>query len=300
MTEGERWTASELDKLRAGGYTPAAWGRFLRASLTRAADTRRRRPGLARQANRWSLFWLLAAGASRARPLRTFLPRVPWRREALWWLSSSAMVRWHLGMVESRAGEQRERLSAADALTLARLWLSPRVARSGWDRRRFRALLAAGCVSDLLDGRLARRRGATRLGRDLDPIADVCFYGSATAAARRAGLVSAAASGIVGLRYVAAVSYVSWSYFGAASRPPAARLGPENAAAALLPTGLTLAAAGRRRAGSGLVAGGSLTVLVLQALSHMGKRQPASAANAVRTARGGLPPRRRDQTVHDT
>ncbi|MDQ6775766.1 MAG: hypothetical protein M3071_05970 [Actinomycetota bacterium] len=41
--------------LPAAAFTPAAVTRFLQESLDRAADTRARRGGLARQARRWSI-----------------------------------------------------------------------------------------------------------------------------------------------------------------------------------------------------------------------------------------------------
>ncbi len=40
MTDGERWTREALAALRADGYAPGAWWRFLGASHGRAAATR--------------------------------------------------------------------------------------------------------------------------------------------------------------------------------------------------------------------------------------------------------------------
>jgi len=41
------------------------------------------------------------------------------------------MLDWHLGMAEGGDGRPRERLSPADAITLARFWLVGRRACSG-------------------------------------------------------------------------------------------------------------------------------------------------------------------------
>ena len=196
MTDGQRWTSEQLNALRAGRFRPRPWTRFLAASFQRAAETRRDRPQLARQAHAWSLAGLagtlvVSAGASRAH-LST--PR-PWRF-ALWWLATCAMLDWHLGMVEGPDGERRERLTAADALTLLRLWLVPLLASQGDRAQRsgpaFAALIASAAASDALDGPLARRAGTTRLGRDLDTLADALVSTVAARSASRAGLATAA------------------------------------------------------------------------------------------------------------
>ena len=94
MTSGERWAADELDGLRAGRFRPGVWARFLRASFARAADTRRARPELARQARIWSTVGLASAlAASKTAPhVRLAAPRAG--RFALWWLAAAAMLYW--------------------------------------------------------------------------------------------------------------------------------------------------------------------------------------------------------------
>ena len=87
----------------------------VRDAFLRARRTRSRRPHLVAQSRAWGLAGLFAAlpfGMGTAGS---------W---TLWW----AIVDWHLGMVETADGRERQ-LSAADALTLARLWAAPIVRR---------------------------------------------------------------------------------------------------------------------------------------------------------------------------
>jgi len=84
-------------------------------------------------------------------------------------------------MVEASAapeGRQAKLWGAADALTALRLPLAAAfvlVPDPGW---RF-VILAVAAGSDLLDGRIARRFGASRLGVFLDPVADKLFMAAA-------------------------------------------------------------------------------------------------------------------------
>src|SRR5215218_990581 len=169
VTEGERWTREALHRLRSGGYRQRDRVSFLAESLQRAAETRRARPGLASQSRRWGTAG--AAACLARRRSRSSLAGLAW------WALVWKMVDWHLGMVEGPQGERRERLSAADALTLARFWLAPLAARPS-TRSSLAAVVAAGAISDVADGRLAARRGPTRLGRDLDSAADSPFFGA--------------------------------------------------------------------------------------------------------------------------
>ncbi len=76
-------------------------------------------------------------------------------------------------------GEQDgSRLAAADLLTLLRFPLAAAYLAFPSFAARL-GILAAAAASDLLDGPMARRRGASRFGAILDPIADKVFMACA-------------------------------------------------------------------------------------------------------------------------
>lgn len=253
LTDGERWTADALSALRSAHFSPSATGRFLTESFARAGASRARHRRLAHQARLWSL-----AGASAALAIRELLStrrgHAPARVTVMSWCAlQAAMLDWHLGMVEGLDGELRPRLSAADALTLGRGALAPFAAAAPPDALCFLVLLALAAASDLLDGRLARRTGSTRFGRDFDTLADLAFRAAAVRGAARAGWLPAAARRALLGRQVLLASGAAWHWFARSQRPPAdtARLARWDAPPLL--AGLALAAAGRRRAGGGLV-----------------------------------------------
>jgi phosphatidylglycerophosphate synthase len=218
MTAGERWAESELELLRAGRLRPRAWARFLVASWRRAAATRQARPELARQARGWAISGLVAGLTARHVAVARGLPAPTRRSWSLWWLATTAMLDWHLGMLEGPDGQPREHLEAADAITLARVGLVPFLAASR-DGRQFTALVVTAGASDYLDGRLARRAGATRLGRDLDRAADVAVKVAAAHAARRADWLSPAAATLVAAAPIVATATVATSYFATGHAP---------------------------------------------------------------------------------
>jgi phosphatidylglycerophosphate synthase len=226
VTDGEHWAGEQLLALRSAAFRPSAWVRFVAASLDRARSTRCARPALARQSRRWAAGGLLAAlaAAGALRCAGAGAPR-PGRLVA-WWLAIAAMLDWHLGMVEGPAGEPRDRLRAADAVALARVGLVPLVAALGRGSRRdaaaFSGLVAVGALTDALDGALARRSGATRLGRDLDTSADVLLKIAAARAARRAGWLTATSTHALIACQSAGVALATASYFATGRRRTAA------------------------------------------------------------------------------
>ena len=186
-TEGERWAREELRRLRAARYASHAGTRFIAASAHRASEARTARPSLARQANAWlcagGLGWVALAVAGRQ----------PYRRRIIsglaWWATVGAMLRWHLGMVETEDGDPRP-LSPADALTLARAWLVPAIA-DDLDPRR----LAVAALTDVLDGTVARAGHPTRVyfARAEAPDPRVTRAARRTTPVRVAGLLAAGA-----------------------------------------------------------------------------------------------------------
>jgi phosphatidylglycerophosphate synthase len=166
------------------------------------------------------------------------------------------MLDWHLGMVETPDGRPR-RLSAAEALTLARAWLVPVAARAPTP-----AVTGAAALSDVLDGALARRGEPTRAGRDLEGLVDACFGAAALRGALRRGAVAPVAVGVELARLGAGFGYALVVYFGRTEAPDvrvtrAARLTTPVRAAGLIAAGF-----GRRRLASALLAAGSAGSIV--------------------------------------
>jgi hypothetical protein len=116
------------------------------------------------------------------------------------------MLDWRLGMAEGGDGVPRSRLSAADAVTLARFWLVPVLPAAARSEVALPAVIALGGATDWLDGTLARSRGRTRLGRDLDTTADLAFFSVAAITARRAGRLTRLGAWAIGLRHGAALA----------------------------------------------------------------------------------------------
>jgi len=259
LTEGEQWTRTELQALLAARFSPRAVVRFLVNSQRRASDVRAARPGLGAQSRSWTATGAALWGALALAGLEPFRSRA--RSGLAWWALSGVMLDWHLGMLETPGGEPRP-LGVADGLTLARVWLAPAALE---DPRPL--LCLAGFATDVLDGQAARRLGApTRAGRDLEGLADLCFAGAVLVGLRRQDRVGAGASAAELVRLAAGFAYAFAVYFGRAERPAeeltrAARLTTPVRAA-----GLVAAAAGRRRSGTALVAGGcALSVAMLAA-----------------------------------
>jgi len=260
--------------LRAGGYRPRAWARFLAASFECAERTRAARPALVAQLDRWLAAWLALGAAARLRPLSDALPAVPPAGELAWAAGVHAMLRWHLGMVEGVAGERRDRLSAADAATLARLWIAPRLRRADRDPRTFIALVALCAAGDVLDGALARRAGPTRLGRDLDTLADACAGAFACAAALRAGWIGRRAAAAVAARYGLGLTEALWRYFAHCQRPAGSQSALARALGGAPLIALAAGAAGRPRLATRAVASAALAAAVLEASRAAGSPRP--------------------------
>lgn len=155
-----------LRSLRAGGWRPTAWARFLVAATRRSRDqavSRRRALG---QATVLHGVFLFGSGGAR------------WR----WVASSWILTVLHLGMLEDRSD-----LGAANALTLARANLPATGTALG------RWLPAAALITDFLDGKMARCSSTTTpFGRYADPLADTAFWISYTRDADESRAIRAA------------------------------------------------------------------------------------------------------------
>jgi phosphatidylglycerophosphate synthase len=232
LTEGELWSRELLDRLRAERFTGPAWRRFFGDGFRRSRVIRARRPELLRQSRRWGATGLVAA-----------LPFGP--RAAAWWALWWAMIDWHLGMLETAEGRERP-LSAADALTLTRLWAAPVVRRhpEPW-------LVAAGMATDLLDGALARRAGPTRLGRDFDSTADTLFLDAALRGATERHGLDPRLLDLERARLLVGSVVTLGSYFGESEPAPTQQ--NRGLAAVLAAAGALLAVLGRTRAAEPLI-----------------------------------------------
>ena len=263
LTEGERWTREQLRLLLEARFAPGALARFVVASQRRADAVRAERPELGRQSRRW-----MAAGAAGHLVRRGRGPALAW------WAATAVMLDWHLGMVETPDGEPRP-LGPADACTLARAWLVPVVAADPSP-----AACTLGALTDVLDGRLARAGAPTRAGRDLEGLVDVCFAVAALRGLVRDGRLSRGVAAAEVARTSAGLAYALYVYFGRAERPDDDLLHHARATTSMRVSGLVAAAAGRRRLGDALVAGGcawSLSELSRAARSPASSRDRAAS-----------------------
>jgi phosphatidylglycerophosphate synthase len=282
MTAGERWAQVELDALRAAGFRPRAWWRFLVASWRRASATRSEQPALTRQARRWASVGLAAGiGAQRAGK-RLGLPAPTQRTWLVWWLAIAAMLEWHLGMLEGPDGQARQRLRSADAVTLTRIGLAPFVAATDGGAA-FSALVATAGATDFVDGWLARRDGTSRLGRDLDTTADVVLKLAAARAARRAGWLTPATASLLAGCQVAGVVTVAAAYFGTGHHPSDGELNAPRWTAPAVLCGLALTPH-RPRAANAVVMTASAATLGVAA-THRGYHPALGGAQRLARAR---------------
>lgn len=265
LTEGEAWTRRELERLLARRFSPPAIVRFLVSSERRAAEIRTARPAQAARAWGWLALgagaWALPAAAGVA----PFRGRV--RSGLGWWMACAAMLDWHLGMVETEDGRPRQ-LGAADALTLARAWLVP----VAWESPTALVCLTAA-ITDVLDGRLARRAEPTRIGRDLEGLVDACFAGAALRGARRRETIASLAVAAELSRLTVGFAYALFVYFGRATAPDPALVRAARATTPMRIGGLIAAGAGRRRAASALVGAGALVSVAVDAQAALSSRR---------------------------
>ncbi|MEA2195494.1 MAG: hypothetical protein QOG42_1928, partial [Solirubrobacteraceae bacterium] len=198
--------------------------------------------------------WIAAgAGAWAALALARRAPFAGRTREfAVWWALTWLMLDWHVGMVETVDGEPRN-LGPADACTLLRVWLVPAAAGAPepW-------LCALALASDGLDGALARRDGPTRIGRDLEGLADAAFAAAALRGAVRQGRLGPGAARAELARIALGIAYSAAVWLGREQPPEASVLHAARAATPLRAAGLVAAGRGHRRLAGTLVTAGAL------------------------------------------
>ncbi len=290
--------ALALARLRAGGYRPRAWARFLAESWGMSRATARARPSLAASWRRLAT-GLIAADAlaigwaarrhGTAAAIRVALPL------AALTATQAGDLYVHLGL-HRPAGEWADcsryaTLGPAIALTAARGWVgswlwSNSIAGVTPTEIELAAALALTVATDLADGPLARRGGqASPLGRYLDGEADLAVWLALTWTQERRGDLPGWLAGIFAARAAVPVAVglvVSFTRAEPVTPQPLwlGRLaGMAHAAASVV--GLVAAARGAYRDAAGwrrtrdalaIVAGGTLTLV---ALAHL-KRLTAS------------------------
>lgn len=249
-TAGELWAGEQLQLLLGARFAPRAVVGFLVNSQRRTAEQRRARPATARRMRRW-----VAAGAGAWAAL-ALAGREPFRRRAgafaAWWALTWLMLDWHIGMVETEDGRPRN-LGPADACTLARVWLVPAAADSPqpW-------MCALAFLSDGLDGRLARASEPTRIGRDLEGLADTVFAAASLRGAFARGWIGRRAATGELVRLGCGFGYALLIWFGSASAPDPRVLHAARVTTPVRAAGLVAAGLGRRRLADGLVIAGAV------------------------------------------
>ena len=118
-------------------------------------------------------------------------------------------------------------------------------------------MCALAFVTDGLDGRLARASEPTRIGRDLEGLADWAFAAAALRGAVRRGWLGRAA-GIGELaRLGVGLGYALFVWFGSAAAPDPRVLHAARVTTPVRAGGLVAAGLGHRRLADALVAGGA-------------------------------------------
>lgn len=274
LTEGELWAREQLGLLLGARFSPVAVARFLAASQRRASAERGARPATARRMRSWIGAGMLAWALPAAAGVEPFRRRA--RSFALWWALTAIMLDWHIGMVETEDGRPRN-LGPADACTLARVWLVPLAADTPapW-------VCAAAFATDGLDGRLARWAESSRIGRDLEGLADAAFAAAALRGALRRGWIGRPVAAGELVRVGLGFCYALVVWFGRADAPDPRVLHAARVTTPVRVAGLLAAGSGRRRLADLLVGGGAAwsAATVLIALSAEDRGQPPAPASS--------------------
>ncbi len=272
LTEGEVWARQQLKILLAARFSSAATGQFLVASQRRANAVRAARPALARQVWGWTaLGTLVYRIAPAARGHR--------RATMAWWTACAVMLDWHMGMVETEDGRPRL-LGPADALTLTRVWLAP-LAWYGASP----AIVLTAAATDVLDGRVARSTEPTRIGRDLEGLADTSFATAALRGALACGRIGRVAASAELVRLAVGLGYAFVVYFASAGPPDPALTRAARLTTPVRVAGLVAAAMGRRRLADVLVTGGAVASVAVVARAQLAGRACSGSPSGRRPSR---------------
>ena len=218
------FTHELIEDVARDRYRFGAWWAFLSRSWARSLDDIRAVPARVRS----SLHWVIvgaAIGTSVIILAVTFhAPRVAFPAATLWltWYAGTVFFLFtHLGMVDDSSGRPHARLLLPNALSFLRLGLAPLVM---WPCLSvpthpatapvFASAVMVLALTDLLDGSLARGSGSeTRMGRMLDPLADMAFATFLALGLLNAGVIPMALFALIMVRYPGALVAVVVLYF---------------------------------------------------------------------------------------
>ena len=221
-----------VSDLSRGGYSRSAWGRFWRRAWQRAWCNIGARPRRRVSTLRWIAVGAvvgtatLAVGYGPARALGLVSASLTW---GSWFAATSFWVYLHQGLIRSEEGAPFDRFLWPNGLSYLRLALCPlvvdpvlSVSAQGAQSVVLLAVLILLVLTDQLDGLLARGlRQQSRLGRLLDPMADLAFLCWLAAGLHRAGVLPALTLWAVVLRYPGAlVGGIVLSFAKGPSRTP--------------------------------------------------------------------------------
>ncbi len=202
--------------VKAGGYGLTAWQALLARSWARSIDDIRASPARARSLLRWSWVGAVIGAGILGLTLAVQDSGAAIRATALWlpWYAGTVFfVLTHLGMVDDARGGPRSELLLPNGLSFLRLGLAPLVL---WPCSSvpthpstapvFALTLVLLALTDAVDGWIARRRGVeTRMGRMLDPLADVAFLTFLAVGLFAAGVLPTSLFALLMLRYPGAL-----------------------------------------------------------------------------------------------
>ncbi len=210
--------------VKAGGYGLRAWQVFLARSWARSIDDIRASPGRARSLLRWSGVGAVIGAGVLGLTLVDQDPGAAIRAGVLWfpWYAGTIFfLLTHVGMLDDAQGEPRAALLVPNGLTFLRLGLAPlalwpslSVPLPRSTAPVFASMLVLLALTDAFDGWIARRWGGeTRMGRMLDPLADVSFLGFLVVGLFAAGVLPTPLLVLLLLRYPGALLGVVALYF---------------------------------------------------------------------------------------
>ncbi len=219
------FTGELVEEVVRGNYSLEAWQSLLSRSWARSLEDIREVPDRTRSCLRWAvvgagigtgLLFLALAFHGLREMVRTAALWLPW------YVGVVLFMLTHLGMVDdSESGRPHASLLSPNVSSFMRLGLAPLVfwpclslpthPSTGPIYASFLALLA---LTDVLDGWLARRlRAATRMGRMLDPLADLSFLTFLAIGLLAAGLLPKPLFILLVLRYPGTLVAVLVLYF---------------------------------------------------------------------------------------